>query len=433
MGILRINQLPSGTSLTEDDLLIILDDPSGIAVTKQIPSSRIRDLIYDENGKLTNAQLPDTIQARLCVLNDTDAVLSQQLLFSGELAAPTDRSYLRKGDGATIGGQIIANGNSYIENNINQPIVSLQTLAGSGAYFTDSFTVTPSQKIYFQVGNSGDYLSYDGLWTSKGFASFPGSASVTSMTINSVVGGTLTFPSYENLTAIYCPSYKFATEFRLFVNISTLNLIDLPQLEGANSLIFIGNSITTLNIPLLKYANSINMTQMTNFVNLNIPLLKYVGGFVIGGSFGTNMNSLVTLNAPSLEFLGSLTTGGGSPAALTSLTTINFPALKILNGAISITSTVTGANVTNFTFGSGLLHVGGNITITGQKLTSASVENILVRLAALDGTNGTIVFGSGRTINLSGGTSVGQSALTTAANNARTTLVNRGVSVTLNA
>jgi hypothetical protein len=161
MGILRINQLPSGTSLTEDDLLIILDDPSGIAVTKQIPSSRIRDLIYDENGKLTNAQLPDTIQARLCVLNDTDAVLSQQLLFSGELAAPTDRSYLRKGNGTTIGGQIIANGNSYIENNINQPIVSLQTLAGSGAYFTDSFNVTPSQKNYFQVGNSGNYLSYE--------------------------------------------------------------------------------------------------------------------------------------------------------------------------------------------------------------------------------------------------------------------------------
>jgi hypothetical protein len=117
---------------------------------------------------------------------------------------------------------------------------------------------------------------------------------------------------------------------------------------------------------------------------------------------------------------------------MSSLTTVSFPSLVTVNGLINITSSATGSNLTNFSIGSGLKHIGGNVTITGQKLTAASIENILVRLAALDGTSSTISYETGRTVNLSGGTSSGLSALTTNASNARATLLARGVTVTLN-
>ena len=37
MGVIRINELPEATNVTPDDLLIIMDDPSGSAITKKIP------------------------------------------------------------------------------------------------------------------------------------------------------------------------------------------------------------------------------------------------------------------------------------------------------------------------------------------------------------------------------------------------------------
>jgi hypothetical protein len=77
--------------------------------------------------------------------------------------------------------------------------------------------------------------------------------------------------------------------------------------------------------------------------------------------------------------------------------------------------------------------VGGNVTITNQRLTLPSVENILIRLAALDGTSGTTLYGAGRTVNLSGGTSAGVAALGPAASGARAALLARTVTVTMNA
>jgi hypothetical protein len=37
MGVIRINELPAASGLTSDDLLVIMDDPSGSAITKKIP------------------------------------------------------------------------------------------------------------------------------------------------------------------------------------------------------------------------------------------------------------------------------------------------------------------------------------------------------------------------------------------------------------
>lgn len=65
-------------------------------------------------------------------------------------------------------------------------------------------------------------------------------------------------------------------------------------------------------------------------------------------------------------------------------------------------STGTGL-VSNFTIGSTLKLMDGNVIITSNSLSQASVDNILAVLAALDGTGGTTLFGAGKTVTLTGG------------------------------
>jgi hypothetical protein len=66
--------------------------------------------------------------------------------------------------------------------------------------------------------------------------------------------------------------------------------------------------------------------------------------------------------------------------------------------------------------------------MSGMKLDAASVNGILVSLAALDGTNGTTAYSS-KTILLNGGTSATPSG---AGITAKATLVARGCVVTTN-
>jgi len=82
------------------------------------------------------------------------------------------------------------------------------------------------------------------------------------------------------------------------------------------------------------------------------------------------------------------------------------------------------------TLGTGLKQVGaclGNIIITSACLCQSSVDDILIRLACLDGTNGTIPF-CGRTVCITGGSSTPSAAGITA----RTTLIARGNTVCVN-
>jgi hypothetical protein len=85
------------------------------------------------------------------------------------------------------------------------------------------------------------------------------------------------------------------------------------------------------------------------------------------------------------------------------------------------------AALNTFTLGSTIKSVGGNVTITSAALTQASVDSILVRLAALDGTNGTTAYSS-KTVTITG-TSATPSATGLAA---KAVLVARGCTVTTN-
>jgi hypothetical protein len=120
-------------------------------------------------------------------------------------------------------------------------------------------------------------------------------------------------------------------------------------------------------------------------------------------------------------------------AALTSMT---FPSIEVMGATVltgfPVVDFFTGTPLLNtFTFGPSLKQVGnsgwGNIRFTSCALLVASVDHILVRLAALDGTNGTTTF-NGRTVTITG-TSATPSSNGLAA---KATLVSRGCTVTHN-
>ena len=213
-------------------------------------------------------------------------------------------------------------------------------------------------------------------------------------------------------------------------------------------------SLTILSAPLLAYAFSYQPNNMASLTTLSAPLLAYVGF-----NYGPNtMASLTTLSAPLLTFVG----GEFQPRILASLTTINFPALTSIgvdlartffgNGRIFLQSMAALTSVTlpaievigalssisvsiisgtaalsTFTLGSTLRRVEGNVIITSCALDQASVDGLLVRLAALDGTGVTTAY-STKTVTITG-TSAAPSATGLAA---KATLVARGCTVTHN-
>jgi hypothetical protein len=231
------------------------------------------------------------------------------------------------------------------------------------------------------------------------------------------------------------------------------------------------NALTTLDLPLLVYVGSaFTADVMPSLTTLNIPELAYVGGVFspghdaalttldapslvyVGNGFSPDVMPLTTLNVPELAFVGS----NFQPNNLSSLTTLSLPALAIVGGIfnpnnMAALTTVTlpaivsigggegggsggidlsdGAEtaLTTFTLGAGLKYVGGDVLFPSSALDQASVDNILERLAALDGTGGTTIY-SGHTVTLTGTAATPSGGGLAAA----ATLTGRGCTVTHN-
>lgn len=90
MPILRINEFPEGSgNLTNDDVFLFMDDPSGSGITKKISLSEISDSIGGGSGPLTVVQL-----GNVSGTINTDASLGDifdlNLMASGTLSNPTN-------------------------------------------------------------------------------------------------------------------------------------------------------------------------------------------------------------------------------------------------------------------------------------------------------------------------------------------------------
>lgn len=194
-------------------------------------------------------------------------------------------------------------------------------------------------------------------------------------------------------------------------------------------------AMTSLSLPVFTKCNGgLSISSNTSLNTLNLPVLtSVVGSGEFGGtsspaiSIGSNP-ALTTLSFPALTTV----TGSSNVIGITSnsaLTTISFPALVTATGTfMSIIDVSSCPALSSFIFPTTLKLVKGDIKVIGAALSQASVDSILIRLAALDGTAGTTSYISS-TVTLSGGTSSTPSA---AGLTAKATLVARGCTVTHN-
>jgi hypothetical protein len=220
-----------------------------------------------------------------------------------------------------------------------------------------------------------------------------GLASLSFDNLEFINGGLLGSASLAALASLSCPVLKYIK----------------GTLFGAG--IFF--ELASINFPLLEVVGAISMSNSLPIVNFSLPSLKQIRGNLV-----LNLTDAITVSLPQLEYIG-----GTSSFVLGTATSLALPSLKYSR---SIVISSFNTNVASFSFGSQLKSVAGNFTATGLSLNLNSVNGILVSLASLDGTNGTIVYGNGRMVNLSGGTS---SAPSGAGLTAKATLQGRGVTV----
>ena len=147
---------------------------------------------------------------------------------------------------------------------------------------------------------------------------------------------------------------------------------------------------------------------------------------IIGSFIPWNLTGLITLSLPVLNSIG----GSFAPSGLNALKSLSLPDIKIIcKISTGFAINITAPNLINFSFGISLKQVGyitGDVIINCG-LNSTSVDNILVSLANLDGTNDTTTFNN-RTINLKGA----NSSPTEIGNTAKTKLILRGCIVNTN-
>ena len=258
----------------------------------------------------------------------------------------------------------------------------------------------------------------------------------------------------NSLTSITFPTLKYASYFSIG-SYTSLNTVSAPELLQADGIQLTGlSSLQTANFPKLISCTSSGITFYASnpftIVNLNFQSLvsarlsingPYCGIPSISSSKfpaltsismqGGSANDLVSVDLPGVTELSN--SGFSYNAYNSTFTTLNVPNIvTIKNYYLSWNS---NPGLTNVTLGTaGILKKfdtnGSNPYINFQScaLNQTSVDNMLITLASLDGTNGTTASYSGQ-LYLNGGSNASPSG---AGQNARNILQSRGWYVATN-
>lgn len=350
---------------------------------------------------------------------------------------------------------------------------NIQVLSGFGVNWPNTTSIAGNNILYLTslVVNTPSLttLSFPILQQVGAVVLSNGNSLTTFSLPSATYVGSLAFTQATSLTTINLPLVTFlASSASVSMSgtaaaLTTVTLTNLISMMGSWTLT--ANSLTTLSLPALVNIGSASVTLIASFTpvgtslaTISMPSLVSVNGSfsptlaaltsltltslqTVVGAFGLTAATLTTLSLPALT-----TVGGGFSPVCASATTVTLTSLANIAGAVapsfaalttlsfpaivsaSSTWTITAANLVTFSLGATLKSIGGNFTMTGMKLDQASVDGILVSLAALDGTGGTTAYSS-KTINLSGGTSSAPSATGLAA---KVTLQARSCTVTTN-
>lgn len=283
------------------------------------------------------------------------------------------------------------------------------TSDGNNTYIQRQFSATTPQNINFVIESTAInlYKNYKHVFTK--FANIN--------TISLATGSGITTLNYNNeyyaqISTIGSGTFTYNVAAKVIGSLSSpsTGTVNYTNLTLTNATITVGSSIVNAN---------------------NLIACQGIG---IGGTASYSLNSLETI-AGTLQFIGT-------PNPTFSIAS-NMPSLKYiqtvqcnannmtsmnLDGAIYIQGVnlfpSTGANLfTTFSFND-IKELAGNFqTNTTIGLSQASVDHILVKLASLDGTNGTCFYGN-RVVTVRG------AAPSATGNDAKATLIARGCTVT---
>jgi hypothetical protein len=290
---------------------------------------------------------------------------------------------------------------------------------------------TPITTFGLDINNIGDVVNY---YYSSGYGT-PWTAFST--TAEAVTSNLLGFYNYADISVVS-------------MSLPTVKAIISTGPGYPYDSLFIGNpNFTTVSLPNLVACGGVNFSSvLSSLTSLDLSSLRFTQGFGDGlYSFNSGMQ-VPTLSFPSLTTmtnninisesgagivslsLPSLASVGGTTISITfldpSTTGLNLNSLELIPSVSTFTITMTGLT----SFGLPALRVINNSGITmnfNTSLNQTSVDNILIRLAALDGTLNTTNFTSG-TVNIAGS----NAAPSGAGYAAVATLTGRGVTVSTN-
>jgi hypothetical protein len=206
-----------------------------------------------------------------------------------------------------------------------------------------------------------------------------------------------TISAGSSLNSVLMPNLEFWSGNISFNSTSPITTFDFPKLKVVGVIATNNAALQTINLPELLQGGYVN-TLSSGIQSIILPKLKFLVGLNLSGT----KSSLTSIQLPVVEYCPQ----------------INFPS--------------DSTSLSTFTFGSSLKFYGSNNTIgnfitLSNSLDQASVDNILISLAALDGTNGTTEF-SNRTVTITGFSATPSSTGLAA----KSALVARGCTVTTN-
>lgn len=410
MGTFRINQLPEGSgSLTNDDIFIFMDDPTGNSITKKISLNKIVEtndppvdnITYGrKNRTWVNITSPANLQIRRGTLSEVNAITPLE----GEPLWATDSKILRMGDGITQGGVPIS-----FSESVSNPTA---TITGSTPiYLRNTVLMTLPKNIMTVDGNvvTGTGPWVEGSWPPYNNQDFVDGRIVTiSSNIEGLTGNLFSsMGTVTNLTSILLNNLKYING-NLFdtTTMNSLTTLSLPEIVNiiGNFGGLTANALTSFQMPNLTYAKQFSFGG-SNLTSISLPLLNTVDQFSLVA------NSLTSLSLPLLKYIVT-SIGGVFNISSSSMTSISIPSIVAVGSSMATTITFTTPALQTLTLPSlgTWKSCGMNVSITNASLNQSSVDNLLAVFAYMDGTNGTISYGS-KSINISGGSSASPSNL----------------------
>jgi hypothetical protein len=287
---------------------------------------------------------------------------------------------------------------------------------------TGSVSGDPSRKYVSPIGVecAGTYLVPTGKWVQNlSISNYVGCSSVTFSDLAGIVDNlTMTgSPANFSAPALYATLGDFVC--------TTMASLDISGLKATMGMLNItsSESLTALDLSNLIYTG-ISGTSESLTINLesvpSLDLANYIGG---GGGISITLFTATSLLLPNLKFSGpSLYI-----SYCTMITSLSLPSLERITGGGGLTVQFC-SSLTDFSIGSNLKEIGGDVQMDNNALSQTSVDDILLKLVSLDGTNGTVLFQALDVI-LTGGTNSAPSATGLAA---KAALEARGCTVSVN-